>query len=377
MKSKTIIFSSIIVLLIGGLIAAWFSFYELRERTIDGSPIGEANYNQFYLLKKMLHARGKKAESFARLDLSKIKLQSNDTIVMMTDPRSLSQKDIETLLEFIYAGGVLYMNMPVIEGEQYIPIINDVGLSVVEAPFSCLRIKSGRKESRLEPTCGSRRFVSYDYDDEEASHQLNWTWGNEDSGYLMGRVQYGDGELVLSPTLHYFSNYGLREQGMLLFSEQLLRQTFSDGTAYLVYAGNLPPWYMLLWQYFNKAILPFALALLAWLAWRMQRLGSRIPETPPQRRALLEHVNASGEFAFFRKRAQALYAAFQRSLFERLRRRDPLLAALEGDGLIQALSERSGMSQADVRAALMPVEFHRKDQFTTTMRLLAQLRQHL
>jgi hypothetical protein len=145
----------------------------------------------------------------------------------------------------------------------------------------------------------------------------------------------------------------------------------------LVYAGNMPPWYMLLWQYFHKAILPFALALLAWLAWRMQRLGSRIPETPPQRRALLEHINASGEFAFFRKRAQALYAAFQRSLFDRLRRRDPLLAALEGDGLLQALSERSGMNINDVRAALQPTDFHRKEQFTSTMRLLAQLRQHL
>src|SRR3546814_3831009 len=79
------------------------------------------------------------------------------------------------------------------------------------------------------------------------------------------------------------------------------------------------------------AWLPALLALAAWLWMRTQRFGPRLPSPEPARRALLEHVQASGEHLWRYGRASALYAAVREVFMARLRRRDPLAAALDID----------------------------------------------
>lgn len=376
MKARTLVIGACALLLIGGAVAAWLHFFELREVREKGPPVGEARYNELYVLKRLLQTRGLAVDSRARLALDQHPLDPNDALVMMGDLRSLSEADVERLLDFVAQGGRLTLRLPHVEENSYLPLVNDIGLYVQESGYRCLRVKNAPQT--LEPVCSDHRFLPWETEDGEPPiFRLLWTWGNTKDGYLIGRVGYGDGEILMASSLYFLGNEGLQEPGMLRFSERLLPHLLGSGTTHLIYAGDMPPWYVLLWQNFHQALLPAALALLAWLAWRMQRLGNLLAEAPPRRRALLEHIDASGEFAFVRHRALALYAAYQRALFDRLRRRDPLLAALEGEALLQALSERSGIAADTLRAALHPQDLGRKERFTDVIRTLSHLRQRL
>ena len=95
-----------------------------------------------------------------------------------------------------------------------------------------------------------------------------------------------------------------------------------------------------------------AVLLLAWLAMRMQRFGPLLAAPPEARRSLLEHVQASGEHLYRYGRAHLLHQALLRHVLARVRRRDPIAAALEGQAQVNALAERTGLPATDVVDAL-------------------------
>ena len=139
------------------------------------------------------------------------------------------------------------------------------------------------------------------------------------------------------------SSAPLREVPHALLTRQLLTPNWGAGTVHLVYAASVPPlWYQILtrgWMAWG----PLLLALLAWLWMRTQRLGPVLPAPPVARRALLEHVAASGEHLVRYGRAPLLYDAVRTAFLDRLRRRDPLAAALVGEAGIEAIASRTGV----------------------------------
>jgi hypothetical protein len=85
---------------------------------------------------------------------------------------------------------------------------------------------------------------------------------------------------------------------------------------------------------------------------RAQRFGPALPPRPETRRALVEHVQASGEHLHRYGRDALLLHALRDAVFARMRRRDPLAAALAGDAQAEAVAARTGLTAGAVRAAL-------------------------
>ena len=94
------------------------------------------------------------------------------------------------------------------------------------------------------------------------------------------------------------------------------------------------------------------LALLAWLWMRMQRFGPLLPPPMPARRSLLEHVEASGEHLLRYGKLGVLHGAMRDAVLARLRRRDPLAAAQEGEVQAALVAARVDLPVAQVRATL-------------------------
>ncbi len=357
---------------LAALVAWWLATFERVAIEIDLPMRGEARYNPLYALKKTLQAQAVDVAAGGNVALDVDALGSADLLVLTSDIRLLGDDQAGALLSWVEEGGHLVFALPPTEEGRDADLLDMLGLWVNENP-GCLAWDQPI-EGKLEPARANICFATRFHGEAETLAEFNWLWGSEEAGYLMGRSLYGDGSVFVASELDFLDNRQLDEPGMAALAWQVLAPALGEGKVHLVYAASIPPLYVTLVRDGWPVLLPLLLALLGWLWMRSQRFGPLQPLAAPHRRALLEHVQAAGEFAFHRGRSLALYAALQRMFHARLKRRDPALAALEGEALVQALCARSQIAASAIRQALNPVDLARPDQFLATTRTLMQLR---
>jgi hypothetical protein len=180
--------------------------------------------------------------------------------------------------------------------------------------------------------------------------------------------------MVTVAELDYLDNEGLRRPEAQAMAWQLLAPRLHSGRVHLVYSADVPSLLHLLLSEGWMVLLPLALALAAWLAWRGLRFGPLQPVPAPRRRALLEHVQASGEFAWARGRGAALHAAVLRLFRRRLQAREPSICALGDEAQALALADRLSLPASRVRQALRPQGLHHPGTFTQSIAALLQMR---
>ena len=202
-------------------------------------------------------------------------------------------------------------------------------------------------------------------------------WGDLDNGYAYARLAHGAGTVDVVADFDFLTNDSLERPAFRALARQLLQPGWKRGTVHLVYAANMPSLWRLLLERVWMAWLPALMALVAWLWMRTQRFGPRWPSPEPARRALLEHVQASGEHLWRYGRASALYAAVREVFMARLRRRDPLAAALDGRAQSEAIARRTGAAEADIEHALQAPRPNDGADFRQRIARLLQLRQQL
>jgi hypothetical protein len=366
MSRRNWIITLLMLLPLAAIVAWWFNTFERVQREFDAPPRGEARYNPMYALKKVLQARGLEVASRANLNLPAMNLQSGDTLVLGADVRTLTDAQAHELVEWIEDGGHLVFALPDSKGRGG-TLLDALGLTLADSN-RCHHWGSDDKDAEWH--CF---FANFKLGAEEAKN-FDVLWGKRDSGYVFGQRTREDGTFAVVGDLTFLHNSQLKRPANIELAWQVLAPALADhGKVHLVYAADVPPLHVLLVQYGWTALLPAAFALFAWLWARAQRFGPALPLGAPHRRALLEHVEAAGDFIFRRGLPSALYAPVQRRFFERLRRDDPAIAALDGDALIDALAKKSGRSAAEVRLALQPVQLTRPEHFLATIKILHEM----
>jgi len=378
MSGRNWLLTLIFAVPVGAFIAWWLYTFERVPVQINLPPRGEARYNPLYALKMSLQARDIEVASGGATGLDIAALAEGDLLVLSSDVRLLAEDEVDELLEWVADGGHLVFGLPPGEDERSHPLLEALGIEVV-THFSCLEFQlpaaaAAKGRSKPEAKTASHCFRSRFRHDEDTEDELLWRWGNARDGDLMARGAYGDGSWFVASELDFLENDTLDEPGIAALAWQVLAPALGHGKVHLIHATSAPPLHVLLVREGWPILVPVLLALFAWLWARSQRFGALLPLAAPDRRALLEHIQATGEFAFRRGRGPALHAAVQRMFLARLRRRDPQLAALDGEALVQALSERCQYAVAAVRQALHPVDLARPDQFLATIKTLMHLR---
>lgn len=373
---RIILLALVVVALVAGFTAWWMHTYERVSEAIDLPPKGEAAYNPLYALKIALGKDGRRVASRQRLSLGGNPLKPADTVLLLGDTRTLSAEETTRLLDWVNSGGHLILRTPPLGPDiedGKVPLLIDLGISTVDYAFDCLNLQVSKMDRRAE-FCDGRRFY---FSDEDTA--VTTTWGDDENGdYAYARVPWGKGSVDVLANLDFLVNDKLEDGSYVALTRQLLQPNYArGGTFHLIYSANIPPLWRLLLDYAWRVLLPLLLALLVWLWMRAERLGPLRPSPSPDRRSLLEHVQASGDLLYRYGRRATLYAAVHDALMRQLRRRDPYAAALEGPAQIDAIAQRTGMTTADVDAALRyPRSGDAKD-FVLRITQLLQLRQRL
>ncbi|GMV31698.1 MAG: hypothetical protein AMXMBFR59_38230 [Rhodanobacteraceae bacterium] len=392
MSRRNLIIGAVATLVLGLIVTAFLMTFHRVEREIDLPPRGEARYNPLFALKKTLEARGIETTSRADLNLPAMALAPHDLLLLDVDVRNIPAAQTDQIMDWVERGGHLAFRLP--QGDEGRPgeLLDTLSLGVVKE-FGCLSWseRGTPQETPADASAAGQAAAAPGEADDDASggmfctqyrfttdsdyeSDFDWLWGNGEQGFLFGRHPWGEGDILVAAEFDFLHNDALEQRGNAALAWQLIGPALGRGRAFLVYATETPPWHVLLVRQGWYVLLPLALALLGWLWAQSQRLGPVLPLAARHQRALLAHVQAAGEFAFARHRGAALHAAVLRAFRLRLRRRDPVTAALALDPLVQTLSERHQIPAARVRQALQPQDLARPEHFIAAIRTLMHLR---
>jgi hypothetical protein len=358
-----------------GLLVAWFVHtFERKVVELPMPPRGEAVYNPLYALKIALKNDRQRVLSRPHLLDAKYPLQAGDTVVLLADPARLSSRESDALIDHVARGGHLVVQAPValLGDEDDVPLLEGLGVGRHIDVDTCLPVVPQSVEAaKQDPTAAKAGVLCTDRFKlaDDASPVVEW---GDKEGTAFARFEDGEGTLDVVASLDGARNAALRRAANAAFVRQLLQPNWGRGTFHLVYASEMPSLWRLLAEHGWRALVALLACIAAWLWMRMQRFGPRLPSPPEGRRSLLEHVQATGDHLYRYGRAHLLHSALRAHVIARVRRKDAIAAALEGDAQAQRLAAHTGLPAADIADALRgPRPFDAKDFRYRIARLIA------
>jgi hypothetical protein len=176
---------------------------------------------------------------------------------------------------------------------------------------------------------------------------------------------------------NYFDNEGLRafDHGELLLL--LAGQSGATAPVTLVQHNETLGWAGWLWQHCRPVLLGLVALLLLWTWNATRRFGPLLPEAAGERRALIEHIEASGRWLWKLPQGRALLLNAVRQRTEKqLLRRLPELHALSPAERARRLARLTRLPEPQVSNALLGAASARAAEFTQQISTLQQLRAH-
>lgn len=181
-----------------------------------------------------------------------------------------------------------------------------------------------------------------------------------------------------------FTNRPLRLYDHAELLLELLRQNGTPRKVWIVVAATAPDrrWWNWLWDLGGAVAILALLLAVAWVWNRSRRFGPLLPESAPDHRPILEHVDASARWIWNTPGGpDTLLDALRRSTRSAIATRHPGWARLPDDELCQELSRLHKTPPREIRAALgsdgaQASEPATPQEFIRAVRLLQKLKEH-
>ena len=374
MKTREWIAVAVGALLVAGAVAWWLHTFKRVERWVDLPRTGEAARDPLFGLRLALEKDGRDVRAWRRLESDRLHLTPRDTLLFDGDVRTWPAPVRTRLLAWVRDGGHLIVIVPPPDAADdafqtgaadriAVPLFDALGVHVRRGRTSC-----DPADDMPVALCGGRRF------DAPPGTAVRLRGPDGD---LFARVRHGRGSVDVLGTLDFLETDSLRLPPNRVLAYQLLAGGDPRGTVQLVHAASMPSLWRTLLRHGWPVWGPLALLLVGWLASRMRRFGPLLPSPALERRSLLEHVTASGQHAWRYGRADVLYDAMRASMLERLRRRDPQAAALDGEPQLVRLVDRLKLPAASMRDALQRPDPRDAKGFVARVATLVRMRNRL
>lgn len=334
-------------------------------------PGPAARRNRLLALEETLRARGHTVFDRLRFSSADFAEPGASAIVLDLDPRHLREAEVDALLDFVGRGALLLLRMPASAEGRAGKLLDELGVEPLAPDPHCFDLALSNQRSYT--LCGGTRLGG----DIESHYTQLASYDDKTYGYWYGHAWYSDGRVFLVSELDMLHNSALDDAASVELGAALLAPLLERERIHLFRGVDIEPFHVLIVRVGWPFLLPALVALLLWLWMRSQRFGPILPDTLPPRRALLEHVRASGEFLFRRGQPVAMHRALLARVQKRIAEREPAIAALPDDARLAALAERAQLPEAALRLALHPVGLGRADAFHSAVSTLLQLERRL
>lgn len=383
-RARKLAFLVLIAAVMGAF--AWYLARNLewKDQRVWVGYHGEAETNDFLAAQRLLSRLGRDTHGIRGLPVLKT-LGSRDVLILPHRQLRLTPGQVGDLVEWVEKGGLLIAEGTFPEDAESDrvndPLFHALGVRMVH---NGLKPPEREKDEDFEDFQKRQTAFERDHGVEELS--INETDCRVDLG-AYERLENGDGEhgKVLSAKrdkgfcflfthLSALDNGDLDKEDHAVFLAALVSRRPADAKVWIVYQEQPPS--LMAWLKANAWMVMVASgALLLISLWRgLRRLGPPLPDPALDRRSLLEHLAAAGRFQWSVRDGEALLAAAQSALKDRLWRAHPALAALPADEQVAALAERSGLSELRVFKAMRYGRHGDPRDFTEAIQTLELLR---
>ena len=151
----------------------------------------------------------------------------------------------------------------------------------------------------------------------------------------------------------------------------------SSGKVWIVYKGDMPPLYEWLAKNLWAPFLTLFFIVAIWIWSVLPRFGALYPELSSQRRNLIEHIRASGQFLWKNKFSEDLIHETRNALQEKISRRHPNWNKLPDIELYKRLSKQTGLSFDSVELAFTTRQTTKEPEFLLIIQTLERLRKSI
>ncbi len=381
----------LMLLVVGACVAAFLHFFERVEEEIEVGYRGPARTNPYLAAERLfgrLGAPGRTAQAGLPLP------PAGHALFLLRRERTLSEDDLGKVLNWVKEGGRLIAAQsaaPTVDpllrhfgvtvralpdsaaGEDEAPAkpqkadrekpaepasedgekgTAETAEAVVESPDEDLidlalhpgdgraRVTVPRSAPRLVPAPAGKAF------------QLSAQAGSEDGAVLLV-YRLGDGQVAFLADAGFLENDSIGRYDHARLAWHLATGGGEPPAGVqIVFRDDVPPLLHLLARHAWAFVVSGAALLAAWLWARAGRFGPLVPDPSPDRRRLLEHVEAAGQYLWRAGRSSELIDGARQAVLARLERRQPAWARLPQRELAQRLGAAADLAPHRVDEAL-------------------------
>lgn len=425
-RSHSIMIAIVAVLLAGAGYELWHLYFHKVWRGQYHVSEAQAK-NPMLAATRLLEARGHKVRVEPVLSYQLLNQLPDGVMLLSRYARPPDERQAKLLLDWVRRGNTLVMTPDWVDDSDddsqaaaFDQATDPLGKHFGVAMSGRTRIDDSCRIDPLETKRREKRAAAKAADDDEADEAEEAAKEPEGAPHLVCLTAPGAANTIElarpSDTLQRFEGkgpqplwgdtYGLAvlvygegrgkvamvavDAGDSYFDNDMLRQ-FDHGELLLLLAGQSGPhaqvmlvqhsepvgWVAWLWQHARLVVLGVAALLLLWTWSASRRFGPLLPEAATARRALIEHIEASGRWLWRLPQGRALLLeAVRKSTEKQLLRRLPELHALDPAERARRMARLTRLPEAQVRDALLGAPARRAADFTRQISILQQLRAH-
>ncbi len=409
MNRNGLIFTGLVLIALA-LAVKWFlDNNERREIEIPIGYKGEARSNSLLAARRFLKGMGIEAESIdSLLQVDSLPAGNNDVMVLAIRRDTLSPQRSEELLDWVSAGGHLVMlpkwGFDYDDNEVEDDILSKLSISAhnidyIEEDMEETENEVDHDEEMLE----SEAEFEFDYEYYDSS-LLDVSFPGEDNivqveydqfqrleyqhitpdfiiddvyGIRLLHLRHGAGAVTVSTDLSFLDNWNIQEYNHARFFWHLVHLSGIPEKVWLAHNDDMPPLWKWLWQHLHYLLTTLALLLFFWLLGIARRFGPIKREPPPQRRRILEHIEASGHFLWTQKQPDRLMSGLQRALNKRIAALHPGWSVYDQEEKEALLASITNVAEQDVMNLLHKPSMNTAQEFTRSVQRLEAIRKSL
>jgi hypothetical protein len=356
------------LLVVGLGVWGFLSFFERKTIEVFRGYSGEARSNAYYAAARLLDEMGVAEVRTIGEVRELVELPPpGGTLVIPTERTTLSDRLHQRLWDFAQGGGhLIVVTWQLWDDEQRKadPLLDPLGVRQFQAeepqPEACETEDDAEDCEAAVPSAEvelAGRVLSVQFDPrfsmQDASGTARW-WIEDDFGTHLLSYQLGDGRLSVLTDALFMHNRSLADADHAEFVVRLFDQTRFDGPVWILYDEGHPSLWRLVWAHAWMVVVALAVLITAVLWRSASRFGPLTPLSPPIRRELGEHLEASARHAWRWNRGETLLDGMRASLERDAVRRHPGWAHAPRERRRGWLADRSGVPMDAVARALDP-----------------------
>ncbi|MGI9302848.1 MAG: DUF4350 domain-containing protein [Gammaproteobacteria bacterium] len=377
----------VLVLAIAASMAYWWmnNLERVTESTYVGYS-GEARTNPLLAARRLARKMGIPAESVGEVSQLNELPPVSDTLVLASHRNTFSDKRSRDLLNWVKDGGRLLVaarherpddeDMPVED-----PLLQELGVDAFVH-----RTEISREDEDGEPPIteftlpgtprplGAHLATRFGLEATSASPAFTV---HDDTGVKLISVEHGAGRATVLTELHFVENRNIGEHDHAEILWHLLNLDGPATKIWLIHADAMPSLWQLLWTKAPLIIGVVAVMLVAWLAAATRRFGPIVHMPSPDRRRILEHIEASGHFLWSKGKQKTLLRSVHEGLERELRLAHPVWSTYTTRKREQLLAQIADLTREEVQALLYNPPATTPQEFTRSVQILETIRKKL